>query len=62
MYHDVILLCPMATKLVMVLVDVISCDDLEGHWILNSFELVLNSNRMAKKGVVGVLPFACVLP
>ena len=49
MYHDVTLLCPMATKLDMVLDVVIPCGDLKCQRVLGSFELLLNSNSMVKE-------------
>src|ERR1041385_7085785 len=48
-FHDVFLLCPMTSKLGMMLVDVIPCGDFKCHWVLNSFELVFNANKWAKE-------------
>src|SRR4051812_6304041 len=61
-FHDVILLCPMTSKLGMMLVDVIPCGDFKCHWVLNSFELVLNSNKLAKERWLGSFPICMCAP
>ena len=52
----------MTSKLGMMLVDVIPCGDFKCHWVFNSFELVLNSNKLAKERCLEIFPICMCAP
>src|SRR3954466_3246116 len=49
-------------KLFMLQENVIPCDDLECHVVLSSFELVLNSNLVAKERCLGSFSICMCAP